>query len=96
MRGTARRGRRKRQLRTRGDLCPRLHNTKLEHAGRLITAGPLKGTATVIKSSGGPFAEGGNWRIACVVYGRSSEAGIDLEAPCTMTDEPGDKLYLMA
>lgn len=70
--------------------------TTLEHAGRTITAGPVEGTATVIKSSGAPFTEGGHWRIACVVYARSSDSGIDLESPCTLTDESGDRVYLLA
>ena len=70
--------------------------TTLEHAGRTITAGPLEGTATVVKSSGGPFTEGGNWRIACVVYARSSDAGLDLEAPCTLTAGSGDRVYLLS
>lgn len=70
--------------------------TTLEHAGRTITAGPVEGTATVLKSSGAPFAEGGNWRIACVAYARSSDAGLDLEAPCTLTAESGDTVYLLA
>ena len=70
--------------------------TTLEHAGRTVTAGPLEGTATVIKSSGALFAEGGSLRIACVAYAKSSDAGLDLEAPCTLTDESGDKVYLMS
>ncbi len=70
--------------------------TTLEHAGRTITAGSLEGAATVVRSSGGPFAEGGNWRVTCVVYAGRSDAGIDLEAPCTMTDESGDRVYLLA
>ena len=36
--------------------------TRLEHAGRTSTAGPLEGTATVVKSSSGLFADGGNRR----------------------------------
>ena len=70
--------------------------TTLEHAGRTITAGPLEGTATVLKSRDAPFAEGGNWRIACVAYARNSDAGLDLEAPCTLTGESGDRVYLMS
>lgn len=70
--------------------------TTLEHAGGRSPQGPLEGTATVVKSSGGPFAEGGNWRIACVVYARSLDAGLDLETPCTLTDGSGDRVYLLA
>ncbi len=31
--------------------------TVLEHAGETVAGGPLRGTATVIESSGSPFAE---------------------------------------
>ena len=70
--------------------------TVLEHAGATITAGPLQGTATVIESSGGPFADSANYRLTCVVYGKMSDAGLDLEAPCTYTDSNGDSLYIVA
>ena len=70
--------------------------TVLEHAGETITGGPLQGTATVIASSGGPFADGANYRLACVVYGKRSDAGLDLEAPCTLTDSEGDSWYVVA
>ncbi len=70
--------------------------TVLEHAGQTIIGGPLNGTTTVIESSGGPFAEGGNSLTACFVYARQSDAGMDLEAPCTNTDSSGDKSFSMA
>ena len=70
--------------------------TVLEHAGETITGGSLQGTATVIESSGGPFADGANYRLTCVVYGRRSDAGLDLEAPCTHTDSEGDEWYVVA
>ena len=70
--------------------------TTLEHAGRTITAGPLEGTASVVATSGGPFSDGADYRVTCVVYGKKSDAGIDLEAPCAMTDEAGDVLYVLA
>ena len=70
--------------------------TTLEHAGRTITVGPLQGTARVVAASGAPFSEGANHRVSCVVYGKRSKAGIDLEAPCTITDEAGDRLYVVS
>jgi len=70
--------------------------TVLEHAGETITGGPLQGTATVIESSGGPFADGAHYRLTCVVYARRSDAGLDLEAPCTHTDREGDEWYVVA
>ncbi len=70
--------------------------TVLEHAGETITAGSLQGTATVIGGSGGPFADGANYRLACVVYGKRSDDGLYLEAPCTLTDSEGDSWYVVA
>ena len=70
--------------------------TVLEHAGEFITGGPLDGTATVIEGGGGPFADGANYRLSCVVYGKRSDAGLDLEAPCTHTDSEGDKWFAVA
>lgn len=68
--------------------------TTLEHAGRTVTAGPLQGTASVVATSGGPFSDGADYRATCVVYVKNPDAGIDLEAPCTMTDEADDVLYV--
>lgn len=70
--------------------------TVLEFAGQTITGGPLEGTATVVESSGGPFAEGGNFRATCLAYAKKSDVGIDLEAPCAFTDSDGDTWYVMA
>ncbi len=68
--------------------------TTLKHAGRTITGGPLQGTASIVATSGGPFTDGADYRVTCVVYATSSDTGIDLEAPCTMTDGAGDVLYV--
>lgn len=70
--------------------------TTMQHAGRTITAGPLRGTATVVDSSGGPFAEGGLYNLLCVVYVKKSDSALELEAPCTLTDSSGDQLYVLA
>lgn len=70
--------------------------TVLEFADQTITGGPLEGTATIVKSGGGPFAEGGNFRATCFIYAKRSEAGIALEAPCAFTDSDGDAWYAMA
>ena len=70
--------------------------TTLEHAGQTVTGGPLHGTFTVTGSSGGPFAEGQNAVAACFVYSTKSEAGMDLETPCTNTDASGERWFLMA
>ena len=70
--------------------------TVMEHAGTTITSGPLHGTTTVLNSSGGPFAEGNHHSAMCLVYGKKSTGGVDLEAPCVFTDSSGDKWYLLA
>ena len=70
-----------------------LDYTTIEHGDARYTGGSLEGSVTVLESSGGPFVEGTHERITCVVYGKSTEAGIDLDAPCTMTALSGDTWY---
>ena len=67
--------------------------TTIEHGDARYTGGPSEGSVTVLESSGGPFVEGTHERITCVVYARSTEAGIDLDAPCTVTAPSGDRWY---
>ena len=67
--------------------------TTIEHGDTSYTGGPLEGSVTILQSSGGPFVEETHQRVSCLVYAKRSEAGIDLEAPCTMTDAAGDKWY---
>ena len=67
--------------------------TTIEHGDARYTGGPLEGSVTILESSGGPFVAGTHERITCVVYAKSSEAGIDLDAPCTMTAPSGDMWY---
>ncbi len=64
--------------------------TTIEYGDARYTGGPLEGSVTVLESSGGPFVEGTHERITCVVYAKTTEAGIDLDAPCTMTAPSGD------
>ncbi|MDE0048130.1 MAG: hypothetical protein OXU19_20080 [bacterium] len=68
----------------------------IDHTDGQVSAGSLKGTFTVLESSGAPFMEGTHSIALCVVFVRTSEAGFDLDAPCTMTDGEGDRLYLDA
>ena len=70
--------------------------TTLEQHGQTITGGPTHGTMTVIESSGDLFVEGESSAITCIVYSKSSDAGIDLEAPCTVTDSSGDTFFMLA
>ena len=65
----------------------------IDHAGGSVTGGSLQGSITVMESSGAPFVAGTHERITCVVYAKSTEAGIDLDAPCTMTAPSGDTWY---
>ena len=68
----------------------------VEHAGESYTGGLLRGTQTILDSSGGPFGDGMNSTSECLVYSHSSDAGITLQAPCENTDLDGDLLYTMA
>ena len=70
--------------------------TTLEQEGQIFTGGPLHGTITVIESSGGPFVEGESGLLTCIVYAKSSDAGIDLEAPCTATNSSSDTFFMLA
>ena len=70
--------------------------TTIDHGEVQFTGGSILGTGTVLQSSGGPFVEGAASIVSCVVYARTSEVGVDLEAPCTMTDGEGDHLHHMA
>jgi len=70
--------------------------TRIEFAGGNVTGGALRGPATITKSSGAPFVEGESSARVCIVYAKETEAGVQLEAPCVLTDLSGDQLYLMA
>jgi hypothetical protein len=74
------------------------HNDYLtiDHGAQTFTGGTLQGTRTIIESSGGPFVAGANSSSDCLVYSRSSDSGISLEAPCTETDLSGDVGYSRA
>ena len=68
-------------------------HTTIAHAGGTIIGGASQGTSTTVESSGGPFVEGGHSHTTCVVYGKQSAAGTELEAACTSTTPAGDELY---
>ncbi len=70
--------------------------TVIEHAGGQVTGGSLTGTSTVLRSSGAPFVKGSVSTANCIVFVRMTEAGIDLEAPCTTTDADGDSLFFVS
>ncbi len=65
----------------------------IDHGWQTFTGGMLTGTQTIIESSGGPFVEGASTHTECLVFSRSSDDGISLEAPCVETDTAGDVMY---
>ena len=65
----------------------------IAHAGGTIIGGVSEGTSTTIRSSGGPFVEGGHSHATCVVYGKRSAVGTAIESACTSTTPAGDELY---
>ena len=68
----------------------------VDHGDRTFTGGMLNGTRTIIESSGGPFAAGAHSVSQCLVFSRSADGGISLQAPCTDTDVSGDIMYTRA
>ncbi len=70
--------------------------TAVEHADGTYFAGSMEGSVTTLASSGEPFAEGGHSLSTCVVYGKRSAAGVDLQTACNITNAAGDTLYLLA
>ncbi len=67
----------------------------IEFAGTHVIAGSVQGTFTITESTGKPFNVGEHRASACVAYVKQSETGIELEAPCVLTDAAGDLLYLV-
>ncbi len=68
--------------------------TVVEQSGQTITAGSLKGSVTITKSSGGPFEEGSSQTQVAVVYIKKSSAGIDLMADAVQIDSDGDTRFV--
>ena len=68
----------------------------VDHGGEKFTGGILRGTVTIVDSSGGPFVAGANRPSDCLVFSRDSDGGIELDAPCTSTDADGDVVYSRA
>ncbi len=56
----------------------------------------MRDTTTVTGSSGGPFAVGESSLVVCLAYVTKTDAGMDLEAPCTNTDASGDTSFWRA
>lgn len=65
----------------------------IAHMDGTIFGGISEGTSTIVKSSGGPFVEARSFQTRCIVYGKSSVAGTELEAACTLRNPSGDMLF---
>jgi len=61
--------------------------------GNSIVGGASIGTFTVVKGSGNPFAEGSVGQAECIPLIKKGPNSIDLEAHCTFTSSPDDKLF---
>ena len=70
--------------------------TAVEQSGQTVIGGPGRGTITIVKSSGGPWAEGSSATQVFVVHIKKSDAGMDLEASGAQTDSSGDKSFWVA
>ena len=71
--------------------------TTIAHAeGAEVFGGSLQGVSVIVESSGGPWVEGARNRRTCVVFGRRLAEGVNLEAPCTLTDESGDQWFTVS
>ena len=70
--------------------------TSIEHADGAYFGGKLEGSTTILASSGDPFTAGGHSLSTCVVFGKRSAAGLDLQTACNSTNASGDTLYLVA
>ena len=68
----------------------------VDHGAEKFTGGILRGTVTIVDSTGGPFVAGLNRPTDCLVFSHSSDDGIALQAPCTSTDADGDIMYSRA
>ncbi len=68
--------------------------TTVKRGEETITAGSIKGSMTIIKSSGGPFKEGSSTSQITVVHIKKSSQGIDLIADGVQTDSNGDQMFV--
>ena len=70
--------------------------TTIDHAGAKVSGGSLTGTAALVRSSGGAFAEDAIHIVTCVAYAWVSEADTDVRGACTLTDVSGDTWFARA
>ena len=67
--------------------------TTVKRGEETITAGSIKGSATIIKSSGGPFKEGSSNTVVTAVHIKKSIEGIAVVGDGIQTDSDGDQVY---
>ena len=65
----------------------------IDHGGESYTGGILRGTDTITGSSSEPFTVDAHSQSECLVFSRSTDAGIALQVPCVNVGEAGDRLY---
>ncbi len=71
---------------------------KIQHGSTTFTAGSTHGADVVSSSQGSLFAEGQIFLTSCVVFSESSADGLNLKAPCTLTEPKegdGDELFVL-
>ena len=70
--------------------------TNLDHAEVRVTGGPLDGVAVTVESTAAPWIVGSSSRVSCFTFARAGADGLDLEAPCNITDSDGDTWFAVA
>lgn len=70
--------------------------TNLDHADVRVIGGPLEGVAVTVESSAAPWIAGSSSRVSCLTFARAGADGLDLEAPCNITDSDGDTWFALA
>ncbi|MCY4259590.1 MAG: hypothetical protein OXC91_04930 [Rhodobacteraceae bacterium] len=74
-----------------------VHNYEtVEHSDESFIGGLIRGTSTIVESSGDPFTEGMSASARCLVFVSETVDLSVVNAPCTITDTDGDELYLVA
>ena len=69
---------------------------RITHMDGTLFSGASEGTSTIVRSSGGPFVEGRSMQTSCIVSGKTSAAGTELDGACTSASPSGDMLFSVA
>lgn len=68
----------------------------ITHMDGTIFSGASEGTSSIVESSGGPFVVGQSMQTRCIVSGKTSAAGTELDGACTSASSAGDMLFSVA